>query len=342
MTTADLPGEKELIACVRELHRNLRARVLAECGRAAAEDMARVDRDDEGDTIYAIDAVGDEILIESFAAFAQKWPIVLVAEGLQQGSCVLPHGTAAKDAVWRVIVDPIDGTREIMYQKRSAWILTAAAPERGDATRLSDVVVAFQTEIPTEKQHLGDELFARRGRGAEVLRWNRLTGERRPIVLAPSQSTTLAHGFAQISRFFPGGRAVMAEIDDEIIDEVVGPPISGKARSFEDQYLSTGGQLYELMAGHDRFIADLRPLIFEAERRAGRHPGIAVHPYDISTALIALELGVLITDPEGRALDCPLDTTSDVSWVGYANAKLKSIVEPVLRRSLVKRGLISQ
>ena len=41
----------------------------------------------------------------------------------------------------------------------------------------------------------------------------------------------------------------------------MGPAVAGKAACFEDQYLSTGGQLYELMAGHDRFIADIRPLL---------------------------------------------------------------------------------
>ena len=37
---------------------------------------------------------------------------------------------------WRVIVDPIDGTRGLMYQKRSAWILTGVAPNRGPGTSL--------------------------------------------------------------------------------------------------------------------------------------------------------------------------------------------------------------
>ena len=32
-------------------------------------------------------------------------------------------GTPAEEASWRIIMDPIDGTRGLMYQKRSAWIL---------------------------------------------------------------------------------------------------------------------------------------------------------------------------------------------------------------------------
>jgi hypothetical protein len=30
-----------------------------------------------------------------------------------------------------MIVDPIDGTRNIMYNKRSAWILSGIAPNTG-------------------------------------------------------------------------------------------------------------------------------------------------------------------------------------------------------------------
>ena len=31
----------------------------------------------------------------------------------------------------KLIVDPIDGTRSLMYDKRSAWVLAAVAPQRG-------------------------------------------------------------------------------------------------------------------------------------------------------------------------------------------------------------------
>ena len=81
------------------------------------------------------------------------------------------------------------------------------------------------------------------------------------MVLRPSRARSIAHGFAMTSRFFPGAREILAEIDEEIVRAALGPAYPGKAHCFEDQYISTGGQLYELMAGHDRFIADIRPLM---------------------------------------------------------------------------------
>jgi hypothetical protein len=151
---------------------------------------------------------------------------------------------------------------------------------------------------------------------------------------------TLAHGFASVSRFFPGARDVLAAIDDDVVAEVLGPAAAGKALCFEDQYLSTGGQLYELMTGRDRFIADIRPLLLGVLASRGLPRPLCCHPYDLCTALIAEEAGVRLTDANGRALDAPFDLEADVSWVGYANDRLRATVEPALHGALARRGLV--
>src|SRR4029077_3951339 len=102
----------------------------------------------------------------------QTHSFVLIAEGLHDGPIVFPHGADESSVTWRIIVDSIDGTRGIMYQKRSAWVLTGVAPNRGNETSLQDIVLAVQTEIPLIKQHLSDQLWAIRGHGTEVLRYN--------------------------------------------------------------------------------------------------------------------------------------------------------------------------
>jgi fructose-1,6-bisphosphatase/inositol monophosphatase family enzyme len=326
-----------LLPAIQAFHRRIRREVVDACERAAVTALSGVAREVEGDTIYAIDRIAEHQLVADVAALATtEAPVLLVAEGLDGGEVVLPAGADRRAARWVVIVDPIDGTRGLMYQKRPGWILTGVAagpPPRS----LADIELAVQTEIPLVKQHLCDELWAVRGQGASALRVNRLTGESAPLELRPSTSTTLAHGFAMISRFFPGNRARLAELDDELVDAVLGPPAPGKAQLFEDQYISSGGQLYELMAGHDRFVADLRP-IFERARVGGA--ALCCHPYDLSTELIARELGVVVTGVDGRPLDAPLDVGSDVNWIGYANPAIRALVEPHLKRLLERRGLL--
>lgn len=327
-----------LLEPIQILHRRIRDAVVRACEEAALATLSRVAMEAEGDTIYAIDRVAEhELAAEIGRTIAtREEPALLVAEGLPGGQVVVPEGADRTTARWVIIVDPIDGTRGVMYQKRPAWVLTGVARGPGPCT-LADIELAVQTEIPLVKQHLSDELWAVRGQGASGVRVNRLTGESVPLMLHPSTATTLAHGFAMISRFFPGSRAELAAIDDEVIEAVLGPPQPGKAQAFEDQYISSGGQLYELMAGHDRFVADLRPLF---ERRRAGGAALCCHPYDLCTELIARELGVLVTDEQSLPLAAPLDVTSDVGWIGYANAALKALVEPHLRRALARRGLI--
>jgi hypothetical protein len=326
---------RDLIAAVRRLHEQLRAALIVACERQTTDDLSRVASDDDGDTLYALDAVVETPLVEFFERdIATHVPVALIAEGIPGGRLILPRNASETEVRWQIIVDPIDGTRALMYQKRSGWILTGIAPNCGRATRLQDIEAAVQTEIPVEKQHLADTAWAFRGEGVQAERWNRVTGERTPLTLRPSRAATLAHGFAMVARFFPGQRDVLAAIDDAIIASVIGPPKPEKAACFEDQYVSTGGQLYELMAGHDRFVADIRPLVY------GAASPLCCHPYDICTELIARELGVIVTDERGQPLSAPLSVEPNVTWIGYANAEIRTLVEPALRQALRSRGLI--
>jgi fructose-1,6-bisphosphatase/inositol monophosphatase family enzyme len=336
-----MANPRDLLEPLLELHDTIRLAVLDATDRDSRHALAGVSRQDAADTIYAIDVVAEQVLTGFAAWLAETQTFVLIAEGLHGGKQVWPKGTAEADATWRIIVDPIDGTRGLMYQKRSGWILSAAAPNRGPATSLQDVVLAVQTEIPLRKQHLSDHVRAIKGEGVTAHRDDRITGDRTELALRASRAGTIAHGYATVVRFFPGHREQLAAIDDEVVRAALGPGEPGKALCFEDQYASTGGQVYELLAGHDRFIADLRPLVGRATSPPNSGPpGLCCHPYDICTALIATESGVIITDPTGGPLNAPLDTTTNVAWVGYANERIRQQIEPLLQASLRTRGWI--
>ena len=334
---------RQLLDPVRRLHEEIRSSVVAACERATLDQLATVVSEQEGDTIFALDRVSEEVLIEFFdREVAPIAPVVLIAEGLMDGQIVLPRGTSEADAVWRIIVDPIDGTRCLMYQKRSAWILAGVAPNRGSETSLNDIELAVQTEIPLVKQHLSDVLWAFRGEGFHAQRFNRLTGEHTALQLHPSTANDIAQSYSQVARFFPGVRDVLAAIDDEIVREAIGPPQAGKSQCFEDQYTSTGGQLYELIAGHDRFTADVRALMGPVSTERGLPRLLCCHPYDLCTELIAREAGVIVTGLDGGSLQARLAVEPDVSWVGYANDRIRNSIEPLLQAALRKRGLLDQ
>lgn len=333
----------ELLEQLRLIHEAIREAVVKACEESAIEQLSEVvAEDDAGDTIFAIDRVSEEVLLEHFEKLALRWPCLLVAEGLgPTGKRVLPEGGDPAGVKVVIIVDPIDGTRGLMYQKRPAWILTGAAPYRGEETNLTNIELALMTEIPLLKQHLSDTLWAVRGEGVGGERFNRLDGTRQPIKPRPSRSTTIAQGYGNISRFFPGTRGDLAQIDDELVERILGPVEAGKAQAFEDQYICSGGQFYELLMGHDRWLADLRPVVEPLLQRRGKTLGICCHPYDVCTELIAREAGVIITNEFGKPLDTRLEVDAPVAWIGYANQTIQSQVEPVLHSLLAERGLLS-
>lgn len=340
-TSSSAADLEHLLVRIKKLHEIIRDAVVEASEHSAIESLVAVASDGHGDTIFAIDRISEEKLVALFEQeIARDATIVLIGEGLPGGEIVLPRGCSQSEAAWRIIVDPIDGTRGLMYQKRSAWILTGVAPNHGPQTRLSDIELAIQTEIPLVKQYLSDCLWAFRGNGVSVERFNRITGERTPIKLYPSQESSIAHGYAGIARFFPGARDELAAIDEEVVTGALGPSPAGKALCFEDQYASTGGQLYELMSGHDRFIADLRPLLKRTLQERGLALGICCHPYDLCTELIAREAGVHVLDMKGKRLAAPLAVDGDIAWVGYANSKIREQIEPLLRNALSRRNLI--
>lgn len=289
--------------------------------------LTRVAAVTPADTIYGIDKVSEAAVLAWFAKnWPRRWPVELVMEGLAHGPVTFPRGTPAAQTFYKCILDPIDGTRGLMYDKRSAWSLAALAPQRGAKTNLSDLIVAVMTELPTSKQGLADQLSAVRGRGVRAERIDLRTGRRKKFIPRPSRARDAAHGFASFAKFFPPGKAWLAEREEKLWRR-----LGAGAEIFDDQYLSSGGQIYELLMGHDRFVADLRPLAFSELRIRS---ALACHPYDICTALIAQELGCVVTAPDGSPLRAPLDTTSPVAWVGYANQALARRIGPALRKLL--------
>jgi fructose-1,6-bisphosphatase/inositol monophosphatase family enzyme len=297
------PSAEEARVLLCELGEYLRALVVGSRGI----DMATVTGATVADTIYAIDRVADDALV---GWFEEHWPDVrIVSEGLDEP--VIVGGSVA----WTVIVDTIDGTRGLMYDKRAAWCLAAAAPPEGS---LGDIVTAAMTELPTTKQGAADQLSAVQGGGLVAEQVDLRSGAREALALRPSSATDLEHSFSGLAKFFLPGKPALAALEGELFARL------GCRHVFDDEYLSSGGQLHELISGRDRFVADLRPLVLDTG------DGLVCHPYDVCTAMLLVEAGGVVTDPWGEPLDAPLDNSSPVAWVGYANEALASQIGPVL------------
>ncbi|MCL2639615.1 MAG: hypothetical protein FWD53_02100, partial [Phycisphaerales bacterium] len=207
--------------------------------RGGGQSLATVMRDSAADTIYAIDAKIDPILEKFCEEWSHETPLVLIAEGLEDhlGNEVthrtFPHGTPEQAAQIRVIIDPIDGTRGIMYDKRPAWSLAGIAPNKGPNTRLSDIEIAVMTELPTSKMGQADTLWAIKGNGAKAERVDLATGITTPLELTPSRAPTINHGFASIANFFPATKVLASQLMEHITHHLLGPADVTKATVFD-------------------------------------------------------------------------------------------------------------
>jgi len=316
------------------------------CTADSLEQLAASTGERSGDRIYAIDRIAEDLVLAEISQWPSEcFPLLLIAEGIGEHGrsffesprhseeCPLARRPPSK---YRLIVDPIDGTRMLMSDKRSAWFLAAVAEDHGEETSLSQTLASVMVELPPSKQSLADCFWATRGGGTHGFRvdlgCSPETAERRTIDVRPSQNGTLRDGFISVVSFFPGTKVLAAELTERIalldLQAGLAPNI------FEDQYISTGGQLAQLMTGRDRCVLDLRPLWSQSTRCNG--PVMTAHPYDLAGLLVAQEAGVIVTDGLGRSLDAPLDVTTAVHWCGYANETIRLLIEPVVRAAMTE------
>jgi fructose-1,6-bisphosphatase/inositol monophosphatase family enzyme len=309
---------------IKELHLAVREVVREQQKKFTTADLSQVAAQGSGDVSYKIDVGAEERINKFFANFER--PVIVISEAT--GRETFPKGINEEDCEAVIIIDPIDGTRPIMYNLDSAFVLTGVAPYKGPETSLKDIEIAVQTELPTTRAFLADQLYAIKGKGAKSDEWNLIDNRvRRQIVPQPSQASTIKHGFAMLIKYFPGGKNILAEVEEELFRNVLGPVQKGKALGFDHQYISSAGVFYRTLVGSYRFCGDIRPWLEPILAKHGSELGLCAHPYDVCTKLIGDEIGVITTDLQGHELDCPLDTQTNVGSLVYANRHIRNEIE---------------
>ena len=337
---------KEFVEKIRELHFAIRDKAMEQmldAKKKGSEELTklhnhgfgeeiskRIYGDQAGDVMYKIDVEAEEILNVFCTMWGKDIPLVLISEAT--GITTYPKGIKESDCYIRMIVDVIDGTRPLMYDMDSAFSLTGIAPNKGKSTSLEDIEIAVQTEIPTTRQYLADFMYAIKGQKPVIEEWN-ISSNKHVESRAPRPTTakTVEYGFAMLTQFFRG-KDISTEVEEMLFREILGTIKYGIADVFDNQYISSAGQMAHLINEKYRFVADLRPWAEKFLNKRGDELGLCAHPYDLCTKLIAEQSGIIITDMNGRTLNTPLDTKTNVGWIGYANQHIRDQVEkPLLR-----------
>ncbi len=317
--------------CLCALQRFALETILTQRERKTSLQLASITEETPADTIYAIDEISDAAILRWFAEnWPSKWPVELIMEGFEGKPLQFPEHVTSEETLLKCIIDPIDGTRGLMYDKRPAWILSGIAKQKGETNSLDDIIVAAMTEVPTTRQWRADQVSSIKGKGIKATTFDvRDAFHNRPVKLSPSTDKEVHHAFATISRFFPAASTLLSQCEERLWEILYSTPQSPSPLIFNDQYISSGGQFYEILSGKDSFVADLRPLAF---KKLGIESNLACHPYDVCTALILQEAGCIVEAPDGSPLKPPLNTKTPVAFTAYANQALADHIRPALQQ----------
>ena len=343
MTGSHHPIGDDWSAAISDLCESIRGPVrhgLAEvaAGRASLDSVAEAVSVGAGDVTFAIDVVAEDQVTRWLHREASSRPVSLMTEDAgwrhmgpsPDGSAVeLPgfdHGGP------RIALDPIDGTRNIMHDLRSAWIVVSMAGPGAGAPRFADLELGVLSEIPDTRAAVARELIARRGGGASTLELHLESGEASgQRALVADSARRLDGGYFPFFGFHAALRPHAQRLAADVARRVAEEHGADQSTMFDDQYISSGGPLALLALGRYRAIVDARGEIGD---RAG-DPRQTCKPYDMAgAALIAREAGCVVVRPDGSPLDFELDTDTTVDFAGFHNLATAGALLPALREAL--------
>lgn len=312
-----------LVALSDRLRAATRGALLAAIESRTLDRMARPVGHGVGDVTYGLDVPAERELDRWLVETARQGPLSLLTEDagwrhFGPGKRRKPVALADFDHGGpRISIDPVDGTRVLMTDLRSAWSVIALAGPGVGLPRLSEVAVGVLSEIPDSRAASFRRFSASRGAGCRLeertLRGREL---RAPRLLSTGKDDRPDHGFFPFFRYAADQRPALAAIEAAFFARLAAREGAEVRTCYDDQYTSNGGQLALLALGRYRMIADLRA--WHAARR-GR-ASVTSKPYDVAGAVLcAREAGCVIEAPGGGELDFPLDAVTPVSFVGWVN-----------------------
>jgi hypothetical protein len=235
----------------------------------------------------------------------------------------------------RIAIDPVDGTRNLMADLRSAWTVVAFAPPGADQPRLSDCTGGIVSEIPGTLA-ARYRRFCSSGTSCRAELWDlERTSRLRANVLRVDDDDRPDHGYFPFFRYGPAQRPAIARLEADFFARLERLEGSDPRSIYDDQYISSAGQLVLLALGRYRMVVDASELV----RRRLELPGATSKPYDLAGAVVcARAAGVIVTAAEGGELDFPIDATTPVGYAGYANRRTQARLEPHWLATLAAPG----
>ncbi len=321
----ELAGLLELSRMIRS---GVRRHVASAIGEGSLAALAHHAAEGVGDVTFALDEPAERAVEAWMHARALRGPLSVLTEdtgwrhvgpapsGGWQALGDFDHGGP------RIAFDPIDGTRNLLGDLRSGWVVVSFCDPGPAAPHLSDVTGGLLVEIPPSLGGCCREIWASRGNGCQMQTSRIVDGSTAaatpglPGPLRVDDSDRCDHGYFPFFRYAPAVRPAIARVEAaffKLLEAELGADIR---HCWDDQSCASADQLVHLMTGRYRMLCDLRPRV----ELPGNERPTPTKPYDVAGAMLcAAEAGVVLTDTHGAELDFELDCVTPVDWIGYAN-----------------------
>lgn len=298
----------------------------AAVGAGSLTGVARTVGRGAGDATFGLDVATEEAVDAWFQDETARRPLSLFTEdrdwrhrGPGGDLPGFDHGGP------RVVIDPVDGTRNLMLDLRSAWCVIALAGPGRDTPRQDEVEVGVVAELPDSRARTARLLSATRGGGC------RLHG----TAFEVDDDDRADHGYFPFFAFHPRSRPAVARLSAAFFERLEQELDVDTGTCFDDQYISSGGQLALTALGTYRMVVEPRAWI---ARRTGI-PTQTCKPYDVAGAVLcATEAGAVVTDLAGAPLAHPLDAETPVGFCAFVNRATHARLWPHLAATLEAFG----
>ena len=333
------PWEDRLLDLARRIRTEVRGAVVRAAGAGGLETLSRAVGRGEGDETFALDAISERVVGEWLVEVAAEGPLSLLTEETgwrhlgpgPDGAVVeldgFDHGGP------RIGCDPVDGTRNLMHDLRSAWAVLGLAGPGAGQPRLSEVQLGVVAELPDSRASRARIFSARAGSGCGLIEDDLDSSEPESSVrkIRVDADDRVDGGYFSFFCFHPEGRPAIARLALDFFRRLERGHGADLARCLDDQYISSAGQLVPIASGTYRVAVDARA---ELGARSGSSMQ-AVKPYDICGAVLcAREAGAVVLDLQGQPLDGPLDARTSLGFVAFANEASRARLWPELEASL--------
>ncbi|MHC1592128.1 MAG: hypothetical protein ACXQS8_08570 [Candidatus Helarchaeales archaeon] len=280
------------------------------------------------DREYSIDSIAKKLLYRELQCLEDNFPAFVIGEGVE-------HQVGKQPSIY-ILVDPIDGTREIKTRSGQAWILIGAF----DGSRLDQFIGGVCVPIGFDVTGRKEIFRVIAGEKAEKLML--VNGREKKLPIEPTTRSVFVVLFINPATYFRGC-GPLAVFHDQVLECILGSLKPSESKIFFRTKLCSNAAILDVINGTAGAMLDFRPLL---PKMTGLKP-MCAKIYDVFISLkIAESLSIpfLIFDEGLQDMKkmSILEIEKDIGFMIAGNEKLMIPLINAVKSTLEKHWNLTE